>query len=67
MDPTGFASVQGMNGEKAPRGRRSCTKVEEDALIECLIGIVQDGWKAENGFKAGFQRAFEKEMRKKLP
>ncbi|KAL8484622.1 hypothetical protein ACS0TY_027064 [Phlomoides rotata] len=52
MDPTGFASGQGGNGEKAPRGRRSWTKVEEDALIECLIGIVQDGWKTDNGFKA---------------
>ncbi|KAL8477944.1 hypothetical protein ACS0TY_030011 [Phlomoides rotata] len=67
MDPTGFASGQGGNGEKAPRGRRSWTKVEEDVLIECLIGIVQDGWKADNGFKAGFQRALEKAMRKKLP
>ncbi|KAL8513963.1 hypothetical protein ACS0TY_013178 [Phlomoides rotata] len=66
MYPTGFASVQGMNGEKAPRGCRSWTKVEEDALIECLIGIVQDGWKVDNWFKAGFQRALEKAMRKKL-
>ncbi|KAL8517154.1 hypothetical protein ACS0TY_015389 [Phlomoides rotata] len=67
MDPTGLASVQGVNGEKAPRGSRAWTKVEEDTLIECLIGIVQDGWKTDNGFKAGFQRALEKAMRKKLP
>ncbi|KAL8521083.1 hypothetical protein ACS0TY_011578 [Phlomoides rotata] len=39
---------------KAPRGRRSCTRVEEDALIHCLTDIVNDGWKAENSFKAGF-------------
>ncbi|KAL8479767.1 hypothetical protein ACS0TY_026632 [Phlomoides rotata] len=39
----------------------------QDALIRCLIDIVNDGWKAENGFKAGFQRELEKNMRKMLP
>ncbi|KAL8481246.1 hypothetical protein ACS0TY_027681 [Phlomoides rotata] len=61
MDPTGIASGHGGNKEKTTRGRRSWTKFEKDALIECLIEIVHDGWKADNGFRTGFQREFEKE------
>ncbi|KAL8496585.1 hypothetical protein ACS0TY_020322 [Phlomoides rotata] len=45
-------AVDGGKG-KAPRGRRSWTRVEEDALIQCLLGIMNDGWKADNGFKTG--------------
>ncbi|KAL8498807.1 hypothetical protein ACS0TY_021948 [Phlomoides rotata] len=57
-----------LNVERAKnvRGRRSWTKVEEDALINCLTDVVNDGWKAENGFKVGFQRELEKGMRKTL-
>ncbi|KAL8542784.1 hypothetical protein ACS0TY_003608 [Phlomoides rotata] len=43
------------------RGRRSWSKVEEDALILCLIDVVHEGWKSENGFRAGFQRELEKD------
>ncbi|KAL8545883.1 hypothetical protein ACS0TY_005849 [Phlomoides rotata] len=52
---------------KASKGRRSWSRVEEDALISCLIDIVNDGWKADNGFKAGFQRELEKRMLKIFP
>ncbi|KAL8503744.1 hypothetical protein ACS0TY_022457 [Phlomoides rotata] len=52
---------------KATRGRCSWSKIEEDELIQCLYDIVSDGWKADNGFKAGFQRELEKGMRKLLP
>ncbi|KAL8486585.1 hypothetical protein ACS0TY_023319 [Phlomoides rotata] len=52
---------------KSTRARRSWTMIEEDALIQCLLDIVSDGWKADNGFKAGFQRELEKVMRKLLP
>ncbi|KAL8526797.1 hypothetical protein ACS0TY_015858 [Phlomoides rotata] len=45
----------------------SWSRVEEDALIGCLIDIVNDGWKTDNGFKAGFQRELEKGMRKIFP
>ncbi|KAL8539369.1 hypothetical protein ACS0TY_001119 [Phlomoides rotata] len=67
MDPLG--SPIGNDGDKGKitRGRRCWTKVEEDALIQCLTDIVSDGWKAENGFKAGFQRELEKGVRKLLP
>ncbi|KAL8461763.1 hypothetical protein ACS0TY_033024 [Phlomoides rotata] len=42
--------LMGKNG-KVTKGRRSWTKAEEDALIQCLITIVNDGWKANNAFK----------------
>ncbi|KAL8476598.1 hypothetical protein ACS0TY_029046 [Phlomoides rotata] len=51
---------------KAPRSRRSWSKIEEDAVIQCLVEIVNSGWKADNGFKAGFQRELEKGMKKLL-
>ncbi|KAL8545458.1 hypothetical protein ACS0TY_005565 [Phlomoides rotata] len=52
---------------KTTRGRRSWSRVEEDALIHCLMDIVNDGWKAENGFRAGFQRKLERGMKRILP
>ncbi|KAL8494147.1 hypothetical protein ACS0TY_025077 [Phlomoides rotata] len=65
----GGGNIGGVEIEKgkASRGRRSWTKIEEDTLVQCLTTIVNDGWKAENGFKAGFQRELEKLMRKLLP
>ncbi|KAL8481758.1 hypothetical protein ACS0TY_028055 [Phlomoides rotata] len=51
---------------KAPRSRRSWSKIEEDALIQCLVEIVNSGWKADNGFKVGFQWELEKGMKKLL-
>ncbi|KAL8486572.1 hypothetical protein ACS0TY_023306 [Phlomoides rotata] len=67
MEPLGNAVGQECGKVKATRGRRSWTKVEEDALIRCLSDIVNDGWKAENGFRAGFQRELEKGIQKLLP
>ncbi|KAL8459958.1 hypothetical protein ACS0TY_031746 [Phlomoides rotata] len=58
----GHDSVKG----KAHRGRKSWSRVEEDALIHCLTDIVNGGWKTDNAFKAGFQRELEKGMRKLL-
>ncbi|KAL8487191.1 hypothetical protein ACS0TY_023745 [Phlomoides rotata] len=61
--------VGGQDGEKGKttRGRRTWSKIEEDALIMCLTDIVNNSWKADNGFKPGFQRELEKGMRKRLP
>ncbi|KAL8457779.1 hypothetical protein ACS0TY_035599 [Phlomoides rotata] len=58
-------NIEGEKG-KTVRSRRSWSKIEEDALVQCLSDIVSDGWKADNGFKAGFQRELEKGMRKLL-
>ncbi|KAL8494928.1 hypothetical protein ACS0TY_019194 [Phlomoides rotata] len=51
---------------KIVQGRRSWTKIEEDVLIHCLTNVVNQGWKVENGFRAGFQRELERGMRKLL-
>ncbi|KAL8519846.1 hypothetical protein ACS0TY_010693 [Phlomoides rotata] len=52
---------------KITHGRRSWARVEEDAIIHCLIDVVNDGWKSENGFRAGFQRELERGMKRILP
>ncbi|KAL8505846.1 hypothetical protein ACS0TY_016900 [Phlomoides rotata] len=67
MDPLGNANGHDGDRGKDVRGRRSWSKVEEDALIHCLIDIVNDGWKVENGFKVGFHIELEKGMKKMLP
>ncbi|KAL8479005.1 hypothetical protein ACS0TY_030775 [Phlomoides rotata] len=66
MDETSTISCHDTAGGKSTRGRQSWTKIEEDALIHCLKEIVKTGWKMDNGFKCGFQRELEKEMRKML-
>ncbi|KAL8463400.1 hypothetical protein ACS0TY_034163 [Phlomoides rotata] len=66
MVGTGIGGA-GQEKGKTTRARRSWTKPEEDALIHCLLDIVAEGWKADNGFKAGFQRELEKGMKKLLP
>ncbi|KAL8476419.1 hypothetical protein ACS0TY_028915 [Phlomoides rotata] len=64
-----FGNVMGQDADRVKfvRGRRSWSKIEEDALIMCLTNVVNEGWKSENGFKAGFQRELEKGMRKIIP
>ncbi|KAL8505780.1 hypothetical protein ACS0TY_016845 [Phlomoides rotata] len=67
MDQFGNQTGQDMERAKVSRGLRSWSKIEEDALILCLTNVVLEGWKSENGFKAGFQRELEKGMRKIIP
>ncbi|KAL8525419.1 hypothetical protein ACS0TY_014871 [Phlomoides rotata] len=66
MDPRGNPVGPDVDRVKNARGRRSWSRVEEDALIHRLTDIVNDGWKAENGFRAGFQIEFERGMRRRL-
>ncbi|KAL8477791.1 hypothetical protein ACS0TY_029912 [Phlomoides rotata] len=65
----GFGSGDLGDGEKGKnvRRRRSGSKLEEDALVICLIEIVNNGWKSDNGFRARFQRELEKGMRALIP
>ncbi|KAL8548004.1 hypothetical protein ACS0TY_007338 [Phlomoides rotata] len=67
MDQFGNQTGHDVERVKVSHGRRSWSKIEEDALILCLTNTVLDGWKSENGFKAGFQRELEKSMRKIIP
>ncbi|KAL8502824.1 hypothetical protein ACS0TY_021810 [Phlomoides rotata] len=64
MDPFGNQMGQDVDRVKFARGRRSWSKIEEDALIISLTNMVLEGWKSNNGFKVGFQRELEKGMRK---
>ncbi|KAL8496199.1 hypothetical protein ACS0TY_020057 [Phlomoides rotata] len=67
MDPRGNPVGKDVDRVKTVRCRRSWTRFEEDALIHCLTDVVNDEWKAENGFRAGFQRELERGMRARLP
>ncbi|KAL8550958.1 hypothetical protein ACS0TY_000149 [Phlomoides rotata] len=67
MDPSCAGFGHEVDKKKSTRGRRSWSRVEEDALIHYLTDIVNDGWKVDNGFKAGFLRELEKGMRRILP
>ncbi|KAL8466355.1 hypothetical protein ACS0TY_035454 [Phlomoides rotata] len=67
MDGSGSGGLGDGEKGKNVRSRRSWTKLEEDALVLCLIEIVNNGWKSDNGFRAGFQRELEKEMRALIP
>ncbi|KAL8549416.1 hypothetical protein ACS0TY_008304 [Phlomoides rotata] len=67
MDCAGNPTGHGGDRAKSVRGRCSWSKIEEDALVLCLTNIVIEGWKSENGFKAGFLRELEKAMRKMIP
>ncbi|KAL8505924.1 hypothetical protein ACS0TY_016956 [Phlomoides rotata] len=60
----GHGAGGGVDGDKGKvtQGRRSWLKMEEDALIQCLTESVNDEWKVNNGFKAGFQHELEKMM-----
>ncbi|KAL8526086.1 hypothetical protein ACS0TY_015343 [Phlomoides rotata] len=67
MDQFGNQTGHDVERVKISRGRRSWSKIEEDALILCLTNAVLDGWKSDNGFNAGFLRELEKSMRKIIP
>ncbi|KAL8485442.1 hypothetical protein ACS0TY_027660 [Phlomoides rotata] len=67
MDQFGNQMGHDVERVQVSRGRRSWSKIEEDVLILCLINDVLDGWKSDNGFKAGFQHELEKSMRKIIP
>ncbi|KAL8501839.1 hypothetical protein ACS0TY_021087 [Phlomoides rotata] len=67
MDHFGNQTGQDADRVKFARGRRSMSKIKEDALIMCLTNVVLEGWKSKNCFKAGFQRELEKGMRKIIP
>ncbi|KAL8470541.1 hypothetical protein ACS0TY_033184 [Phlomoides rotata] len=67
MDCAGNPTRHDGDRAKSVRGRRSWSKIEEDVLVLCLTNIVIEGWKSENGFKAGFLRELEKAMRKIIP
>ncbi|KAI8543376.1 hypothetical protein RHMOL_Rhmol08G0212500 [Rhododendron molle] len=47
--------------------RRSWKKVEQDALMKCILNEEGDRWKSENGFRTGYFTHLQKELQKVLP
>ncbi|KAL8521810.1 hypothetical protein ACS0TY_012103 [Phlomoides rotata] len=66
MDGNVGGGTQDVDKGKSTRGWRTWSKIEEDALVQCLTDIMNDGWKADNGFRCGFHRELEKGMWKLL-
>lgn len=54
-------------GKKSDKGRRIWTEYEEQKLLLAMKEIVTQGWKADNGFKAGYMKKLEGALAKLLP
>ncbi|XP_057770359.1 uncharacterized protein LOC130990160 [Salvia miltiorrhiza] len=54
-------------GCKTDKTRRSWSTKEEEILLASLKELVVLGWKADNGFKAGYLHKLEEAMRKEFP
>ncbi|KAL6583866.1 hypothetical protein OROMI_003155 [Orobanche minor] len=54
-------------GNKNGVGRRSWTADEETTLIAALKELIAQGWKSDNGYKAGYLNKLEEAMNKVFP
>ncbi|XP_057794964.1 uncharacterized protein LOC131011181 [Salvia miltiorrhiza] len=54
-------------GNKNDKSRRSWSAKEEVVLIQALKELVADGWKSDNGFRAGFLAKLEDALKKEFP
>ncbi|XP_057792042.1 uncharacterized protein LOC131008935 [Salvia miltiorrhiza] len=54
-------------GNKTDKTRRSWTMREEEVLLAALKDLVVQGWKSDNGFRAGYLNKLEDAMRKEFP
>ncbi|XP_047946629.1 uncharacterized protein LOC125192983 [Salvia hispanica] len=52
---------------KGDRTRRSWTEREEETLVVWLKEISVTGWKADNGFRAGYLTQLENAMKQQFP
>ncbi|XP_057780224.1 uncharacterized protein At2g29880-like [Salvia miltiorrhiza] len=52
---------------KTDKTRRSWTGKEEDMLLSSLKELVAQGWKFDNGFRAGYLNKLEEAMKKAFP
>ncbi|KAL8507750.1 hypothetical protein ACS0TY_018336 [Phlomoides rotata] len=52
---------------RRPQNYQEYLNMKHTRAQNCLVEIVNSGWKVDNGFKAGFQRELEKGMKKLLP
>ncbi|XP_057779816.1 uncharacterized protein LOC130998418 [Salvia miltiorrhiza] len=52
---------------KTDKTRRSWSTREEEVLLGALKDLVVNGWKSDNGFRAGYLNKLEEAMRKAFP
>lgn len=67
MDTEDGGSVVEESNTKAAKGRRVWNNKEEEALIKCMRNEIEQKWRGDNGFRAGFFTLLEKELAKVLP
>lgn len=61
------SSASGRRGKKPERNRRSWSLNEEAVLIASLKELISQGWKSDNGFRAGYLSRLEEAMKKSFP
>lgn len=52
---------------KKELGRRCWRSNEEKVLLEAVKGLVAEGWKSDNGFRAGYLRKLEEVLKIHFP
>ncbi|XP_057798151.1 uncharacterized protein LOC131014254 [Salvia miltiorrhiza] len=62
----GSSDVSRGMASKPEKTRRSWTSREEEMLLASLKELVAQGWKADNGFRAGYLLKLEEAMRKEF-
>ncbi|XP_057779517.1 uncharacterized protein LOC130998100 [Salvia miltiorrhiza] len=68
------SATQGSNGfargcrtNKTDKKRRSWSTSEQEVLLAALKELVAQGWKSDNGFRAGYLNKLEEAMKKTFP
>ncbi|XP_057779530.1 uncharacterized protein LOC130998112 [Salvia miltiorrhiza] len=68
------SATQGSNGfargcrtKKTDKKRRSWSTSEQEVLLTALKELVAQGWKSDNGFRAGYLKKLEEAMKKTFP
>ena len=68
LNPTGSNEVVRCGRPlKTDKTRRSWSTREEEVLLAALKDFVANGWKSDNGFRAGYLNKLEEAMRKEFP
>ncbi|XP_057767710.1 uncharacterized protein At2g29880-like isoform X2 [Salvia miltiorrhiza] len=62
----GSSDIGRVRASKPDKTRRSWTPREEEMLLASLKELVAQGWKADNGFRAGYLLKLEESMRKEF-
>lgn len=63
----GFSDSPRRKFRKGDRSRRMWIPREEEIMAATLLDLVARGWKADNGFRAGYQQRIEDSIRTEFP